>query len=97
MPVRVAQDVSKLVLGTGVLCLGAILRYVQPALDQLLVSFQMELQAVGAIAEAESLVRAGRRAGQVHSAGRKFEGVRMPLEHVLIAIEMAAKRVATGR
>jgi hypothetical protein len=41
----------------------------QPALDQLLVGFQVELQAIGAIAEAEGLVRAGRRAGQVHGAG----------------------------
>ena len=69
----------------------------QPALDQLLVGFQVELQSVGAIAETESLVRAGRRAGQVHSARRKVEGVRVPLEHMLIAIEMAAERIATGR
>ena len=82
--------------GSGALGLASILRHVQPALDQILVGFQMKLQPISSIAESKCLVRAGLCAGQVYRARWKVEGVRMPLEHVLGAVEVAAKWISTG-
>ena len=56
---RIAQDVIEMVFGTCGLGFGAVLRHVQPALDQRQVCLEMELQAIGTIAIAECLVGAG--------------------------------------
>jgi len=53
----------------------------------------VELQAVGALAEAEGLVLAGFAAREVDRARRHVEGVRMPLEDLLAAVEMAEQPV----
>ena len=94
---RVAQDVLELMLRPGGFGLGAVLGHVQPALDQVFVRLEMELQSVRAIAIAKRLVGAGGRAGEMHGARRQIEGVGMPLEHVLAAVEVPAQRVGLRR
>src|SRR5690349_11186063 len=96
MAVGIAQDVIELVFGPGRFGLGAIFRHVQPALDEVLVGLEMELKAVGAIAEPECLVGTGGRAREVNGAGRQVERVRMPLEHMWVAAEVPAQWVALG-
>ena len=94
---RVAEDVFEMMLVACVLRLGAVLRHVQPALDEVLVGFQVELEAIRAIAESKRLVRAGGCAGQVHGSRRKVERVGVPLEYMLLAIEVTAEGVSIGR
>src|SRR6185503_17422665 len=93
MAVRVAQDVFELMLRAGCLRLRPILRHVQPALDQLLVRLEMELQSIRLLTVAKRLVGACRRARQVHGTRGQVERVRVPLEYVLAAVEVAAQTV----
>src|SRR5262245_47749252 len=79
---------------TRSLGLGPILGHVQPLLDQVFIRLEMELQSVRAIAISKGLVRAGRRAREMHGVGRQVERVGMPLEDVRVAMEMATKRIA---
>jgi len=97
MTVRVAQDVLEAMLRAGSFGLGAIFRNVQPALDESLVGFQVKLQSVCAVAESKRLVRAGGSARQVNGAVGQVERVGMPLEYVLVAVEVATERVPAGR
>src|SRR6188474_398615 len=96
MVVGVAQNVFEVMRGAGVLRLGAILRHMQPSLDQMLVGLEVELQAVRAVTKTKRLVGTGRRTRQVHRARGKVEGIGMPLEHVLVAGEVTAQRVPAG-
>jgi hypothetical protein len=75
----------------------AVVRMVEPALDQRGIHFQMELETVGAGAGTEGLVRAVAAAGEVLGTRRQIEAIAMPLEHGGFVIESAEDGVvATG-
>ena len=93
MSVRVMQDTVERVSRLCYFDFGAIIGHLEPALNERLVCFEMELQAVGAIAKTKCLMWTRRCAGQVHGSLRQIERIRMPLEDVLVAIEMATQTI----
>src|SRR3954462_9883246 len=97
MPMRIAQDVLEPMLRSRRFGLRAVLGHVQPALDEVFIGFEMELEAVRLLAVTKRLVRTRWRAREMHGPRRQIERVRVPLEDVLAAVEMPAQPIALRR
>lgn len=70
-----------------------VISAIEPAANQWLIRFQMELQSICIVADAKCLVLADRRARKMDGATRQRECVPMPLEDRLTPLEVAKQEV----